>query len=151
MKEREKAMLSDLIPYACFGLEVCCGEGILCSCFGGDGDDAGMRRRWEEGMPDIGRVRTPCGTLRARRSLQQQWDWEWGRLEIEGNLWWAGSARNNWEQVMGNNWWGWILPIGKSPGDGMTFPRNPRFDQEGRWRRRRDWPEELRVRGPENV
>ena len=36
------------------------------------------------------------------------------------------------------------VPIGRSEGDGLTFPVNPRFDADGRWRRRKDWPPELR-------
>lgn len=35
------------------------------------------------------------------------------------------------------------VPIGKSEGDGLTFPVNPRFGPDGRWRPRREWPKEL--------
>lgn len=37
-----------------------------------------------------------------------------------------------------------VVPIGKSEGDGLTYPTNPRFDADGRWRRRSEWPAELR-------
>lgn len=37
-----------------------------------------------------------------------------------------------------------LVPVGRGLSDGLTFPVNPRFDEEGRWRSRADWPEELR-------
>ena len=37
-----------------------------------------------------------------------------------------------------------LVPVGRGLSDGLTYPVNPRFDEEGRWRRRADWPEELR-------
>ncbi|KAF8342352.1 DHHC palmitoyltransferase-domain-containing protein [Cantharellus anzutake] len=77
---------------------------------------------------------------REKRYLLRQWDEEWGRLGTEGNLWWLGSAHANWEAVMGKNPWYWIFPIGKSFTDGLDFPRNPRFSEDGRWRRRAEWP-----------
>ncbi|KAH8077098.1 zf-DHHC-domain-containing protein [Cristinia sonorae] len=80
----------------------------------------------------------------AKRRTRKDWDAEWGRIGFEGNLWWLGSARKNWEAVMGDRWYQWILPIGRTPGDGLTYPTNPRFDEEGRWRRRSEWPAELR-------
>ena len=59
---------------------------------------------------------------------------------------------------MGKNWLGWIcesstffrflmndvVPIGRSLSDGLAYPVNPRFHPDGRWRRREEWPEELR-------
>ncbi|EJD04892.1 zf-DHHC-domain-containing protein [Fomitiporia mediterranea MF3/22] len=78
-----------------------------------------------------------------RKALRKEWDTEWGKLDTEGNIWWLESAGENWRYRMGRNVWGWFLPIGKSEGDGLTYPRNPRFDEDGRWRRRRDWPPEL--------
>jgi hypothetical protein len=35
------------------------------------------------------------------------WDAEWGKIGTEGNLFWLGSIRNNWEAVMGKQvpWW----------------------------------------------
>ncbi|KIJ41148.1 hypothetical protein M422DRAFT_256000 [Sphaerobolus stellatus SS14] len=125
MHEREKAILSDLIPCPCTGL-----------CGGGSG------RRWEEGMPDVAKQVTPCGVVVERKRIKEQWNVEWGKVEKEGNLWWSGSQRENWEQVMGRNPFGWFLPIGRSLGDGLSFTQNPRFDEQGRWRRRREWPAE---------
>ncbi|KAH7924201.1 zf-DHHC-domain-containing protein [Leucogyrophana mollusca] len=80
----------------------------------------------------------------AKRRTRKRWDNEWGKIGTEGNLWWLGSARANWEAVMGRNVWCWFLPIGRRQGDGLTYPTNPRFDAEGRWRRRREWPSDLR-------
>jgi len=37
-----------------------------------------------------------------------------------------------------------IVPIGRSMNDGLTYAVNPRYDTEGRWRRRTEWPKELR-------
>ncbi|KAG6899623.1 hypothetical protein C0993_008565 [Termitomyces sp. T159_Od127] len=36
------------------------------------------------------------------------------------------------------------VPIGRSLNDGLTYPVNPRFDAQGIWRQRAEWPEELR-------
>jgi len=62
---------------------------------------------------------------------------------MEGNIWWLGSKRANWEAVMGKSVWWWFLPIGHSEGDGLTFPVNPRFSEDGIWMPKRDWPPEL--------
>ncbi|KAI0944640.1 hypothetical protein AcW1_002303 [Taiwanofungus camphoratus] len=80
----------------------------------------------------------------ARRRTRRLWDDEWGKIGTEGNIWWLGSYRRNWESVMGHHIWEWFLPIGRSPLDGLNYPTNPRFDAEGRWRPRREWPPELR-------
>ncbi|KAG2151089.1 DHHC palmitoyltransferase-domain-containing protein [Suillus bovinus] len=82
-----------------------------------------------------------CG---AKRRTRQLWDKEWGRIGKEGNLWWLGSRRANWESVMGKNVWWWFLPVGRGLEDGLNFPTNPRFDRQGRWRRRSEWPADLR-------
>lgn len=79
----------------------------------------------------------------AKQRTRQRWDKEWGRIGKEGNLWWLGSSRANWECVMGKNVWWWFLPVGRGLEDGLSFPTNPRFDNQGRWRRRRDWPSDL--------
>ncbi|KAH9852983.1 zf-DHHC-domain-containing protein [Lenzites betulinus] len=81
--------------------------------------------------------------FRGKRATRKQWDAEWGRVGREGNPWWLGSARANWEATMGAHAWQWFLPIGKSPDDGLSYTLNPRFDSEGRWRPRREWPREL--------
>ncbi|EJU04195.1 zf-DHHC-domain-containing protein [Dacryopinax primogenitus] len=75
---------------------------------------------------------------------RHQWNQEWGNLSTEGNIWWRGSTRANWEATMGKSWLWWILPIGRSQSDGLSYPVNPRFSPEGRWRRRSEWPVELR-------
>ncbi|KAH9922222.1 DHHC palmitoyltransferase-domain-containing protein [Fomitopsis serialis] len=85
----------------------------------------------------------PWYALGAKRRTRQQWDQEWGRIDYEGNLWWLGSHRANWESVMGTHVWQWFLPIGRSPDDGLSYTPNPRHDPEGRWRPRREWPAEL--------
>lgn len=86
----------------------------------------------------------PWWNLKAKKRTRRAWDEEWGGLKTEGNIWWLGSWRTNWEQVMGKNPWGWIFPIGHSEADGLSYPINPRFTPDGRWRRRTEWPAELR-------
>ncbi|KAF9054095.1 DHHC palmitoyltransferase-domain-containing protein [Panaeolus papilionaceus] len=80
----------------------------------------------------------------AKRRKVKEWDEEWGDLHKEGNLWWKGSAHAEWVDVMGKNWLGWFLPVGRPLSDGTHYPPNPRYDSEGRWRRRSEWPAELR-------
>lgn len=80
---------------------------------------------------------------REKRRMKREWDEEWGKIGKEGNLWWLGSGEKGWVDVMGSNPLGWFLPIGQSLNDGMTYPVNPRFDEQGRWRRRIEWPKEL--------
>lgn len=43
-----------------------------------------------------------------KRRVKRGWDEEWGRPATEGNLWWLGSKRRNWESVMGPTVMGWI-------------------------------------------
>lgn len=45
---------------------------------------------------------------RAQRKTVQAWNAQWGRLGREGNLWWLGSKRANWEMVMGQAKLGWF-------------------------------------------
>ncbi|PWN17995.1 hypothetical protein BCV69DRAFT_315115 [Microstroma glucosiphilum] len=63
------------------------------------------------------------------------------------------SLHANWTQTMGFNPLGWLLPIGRpgldpsrksKDGGWETYPVNPRFGHEGQWRRRNEWPEEMR-------
>ncbi|KAH9943901.1 zf-DHHC-domain-containing protein [Amylocystis lapponica] len=82
--------------------------------------------------------------FRAKRATRRQWDAEWGRINEEGNIWSLGGSRQNWEALMGHHVWEWFLPVGRSDSDGLSYPINPRFDAEGRWRPRREWPPELR-------
>jgi hypothetical protein len=35
------------------------------------------------------------------------------------------------------------VPIGANKDLGMEYPRNPRFDEDGRWMPRKEWPTEL--------
>ncbi|KAK0204645.1 zf-DHHC-domain-containing protein [Desarmillaria ectypa] len=83
-----------------------------------------------------------CGFTQKIR-VQRSWNAEWGRIGREGNLWWLGSGRKGWEDVMGDWWVGWIFPVGRGLSDGLNYTANPRFDEAGRWRRRKEWPVEL--------
>ncbi|SYW78624.1 related to Zinc finger DHHC domain containing protein 2 [Ustilago bromivora] len=114
------------------------------------------------------------GGLKQKRKMIRDWDEEWGKLTKEGNRWWLansdevhygaegerdkeagkdkqavggkrkGAARTNVEQTLGEKVWMWVLPIGKHPNEGLQFPMNPRFGEEGVQRRRDEWPAELR-------
>jgi palmitoyltransferase len=86
----------------------------------------------------------PWYKFSAMKQTRRGWDTEWGRIGREGNIWSLESKRENWEATMSRNVWWWFLPIGRSLSDGSTYPVNPRFDSEGRWRRRAEWPPELR-------
>ena len=48
-----------------------------------------------------------CALAKKRRA-QLKWDEEWGRPAIEGNIWWLGSERENWESVMGKSVSSWF-------------------------------------------
>ena len=48
-----------------------------------------------------------CAITEKRRT-RARWDEEWGRPTIEGNIWWLGSGRKNWESVMGQSMWSWF-------------------------------------------
>ncbi|KAJ6554392.1 DHHC palmitoyltransferase-domain-containing protein, partial [Mycena capillaripes] len=99
-----------------------------------------MKEREGEGLRDAG---IGCWELGAKRRALAAYDAEWGAPDTEGNVWWAGSARAGWEDVMGKSVWGWIFPIGAPLGDGLHYRPNPRFDADGRWRRRSEWPAEM--------
>uniref|UniRef100_A0A0K3CNN8 Palmitoyltransferase DHHC domain-containing protein n=1 Tax=Rhodotorula toruloides TaxID=5286 RepID=A0A0K3CNN8_RHOTO len=73
---------------------------------------------------------------RAKRDTVREWNKQWGRIGKEGNLWWLGSNRANWEMVMGKAKLGWFLPIPARPthDDGLHYVPNPRFSPEGYWR-----------------
>lgn len=45
---------------------------------------------------------------RDKKIMQKAWDEEWGSIDKEGNLWWLGSGKKEWEEVMGKNPWGWF-------------------------------------------
>ncbi|GAA5842481.1 hypothetical protein JCM11251_007326 [Rhodosporidiobolus azoricus] len=84
--------------------------------------------------------------LREKSKIRKAWNRQWGRHGKEGNLWWLGSKRANWEAVMGKDKLPWLFPIPArpTPDDGLYYPPNPRFSKEGCWRPRREWPKELR-------
>jgi palmitoyltransferase len=46
--------------------------------------------------------------LRAKRRTRRKWDAEYGRIGREGNMWWLGSMRANWEQIFGPKTWTWL-------------------------------------------
>ncbi|KAG7529039.1 hypothetical protein FFLO_05801 [Filobasidium floriforme] len=84
-----------------------------------------------------------CGWTRKRKAMKT-WGREWGDLKDEGNRWFLGPGPyDEWKRVMGDSPVGWILPVGRSKGDGIHFPQNPRFAPDGTRRRRQDWPAEL--------
>ncbi|CDO68748.1 hypothetical protein BN946_scf184989.g14 [Trametes cinnabarina] len=105
-------------------------------------ESLGVRRMREREKRVLARLH-PWWDFRGKRATRKQWDQEWGRIGKEGHPWWLGSARRNWEATMGDRAWMWFLPIGKSPDDGLSYELNPRFDNEGRWRPRKEWPKEL--------
>ncbi|EKM75385.1 hypothetical protein AGABI1DRAFT_46537 [Agaricus bisporus var. burnettii JB137-S8] len=80
--------------------------------------------------------------FRSKREARRQWKEEWGDLDTEGNIWWTGSKKQGWIDVMGKNPLGWILPVGRSETDGLSYPLNSRFDEQGQLKRRVDWPAE---------
>lgn len=47
-------------------------------------------------------------TASAKQRTIHQWDEEWGRIRFEGNLWYLGSIRQNWESVMGHHIYEWL-------------------------------------------
>jgi palmitoyltransferase len=44
----------------------------------------------------------------AKKKRRKFFDREWGALNTEGNIWWRGNAYDEWVDVMGKNWLGWI-------------------------------------------
>ncbi|OJA13191.1 hypothetical protein AZE42_05600 [Rhizopogon vesiculosus] len=59
--------------------------------------------------------------IRAKRRTQKNWDQEWGRIDKEGNLWWLGSSRENWESVMGKNVWWWFFSDASASTPGALY------------------------------
>lgn len=130
-----------------------------------DAEGAGARRRRRGAGSGLWQ-------FRERKRLKQAWNAEWGELRWEINHWrldraldgadehggqqsadtprrWQKlskpqAALANWKQTMGPKWWMWVLPLGRSMSDGLDYPLNPRHGPEGQWRRRSEWPEELR-------
>ncbi|ORY92807.1 DHHC palmitoyltransferase-domain-containing protein [Leucosporidium creatinivorum] len=108
-------------------------------------EEIGMNRIKSRERSALNRVHGFWG-WRAKRQTVAEWNQQWGRLGREGNLWWLGSKRANWEMVMGQRKLGWFVPIPASPtpDDGLSYVPNPRFSKEGYWRERKEWPVELR-------
>ncbi|KAJ3491933.1 hypothetical protein NLI96_g375 [Meripilus lineatus] len=106
-------------------------------------ESLGVARMEEREKAVLARLHS-CYEIRAKRGTRKLWDEEWGSIITDGNLWSLGKYSQNWEAVMGHKLYEWFLPVGHSDGDGLTYPTNPRFDKEGRWRPRREWPAELR-------
>jgi palmitoyltransferase len=46
--------------------------------------------------------------IRKKLKTLKEWDREWGKWSTEGNIWWIGPRRGEWEAVMGTNPLGWI-------------------------------------------
>jgi palmitoyltransferase len=86
----------------------------------------------------------PWWALTQKGAAKRRLDAEWGRIGKEGTLWWRGSRRDNFESVMGPRGIRWVLPLGGPVDMGLEYPVNPRFDADGRWLRRSEWPAELR-------
>lgn len=130
MRERERAVISQAVPVCgCLGMDGEGNGGLL-----GTAEEGGGKNPWqEEGLKGY----------KGRVALRKRFDEEWGRVGKEGNLWWLGSSRANWDAVMGRNPWTWFLPFGDTSNIGLVYPTNPRFDEHGRWMRRREWPAEL--------
>ena len=99
--------------------------------------------------------------FRAKWRTRQAWDTEYGRIGREANMWWLGTVRANWEQVFGPRTWTWfresfphplphviinclLVPIGSMKDKGLDYPQNPRFNADGQWLPRRQWPSSLR-------
>jgi len=85
-----------------------------------------------------------CCPSRAKWRARRAWDAEYGRIGCEANMWWLGTVRANWEQVFGPRMWTWFLPIGSMKDKGLDYPLNPRFNADGQWLPRRQWPSSLR-------
>ncbi|WWD00834.1 hypothetical protein V866_007772 [Kwoniella sp. B9012] len=79
-----------------------------------------------------------------RRKVQKRWREEWGNTPVDAR-WVFGTKRELWEQEMGKDPLGWILPIGRPLGDGLHFENNPRFGPNGEWLKKKDWPKELQT------
>ncbi|KAM6490991.1 zf-DHHC domain containing protein [Amanita muscaria] len=101
-----------------------------------------IRHMEERESDQLNRALSFCD-FRGKKLMRKEWDKEWGKLNTEGHIWWVEDKRKAWEDVMGTSIWGWFLPIGRGVNDGLSYPVNPRFDADGRWRRRSEWPPEL--------
>jgi len=48
---------------------------------------------------------------RAKEKRRKAFDEEWGSVNTEGNIWWRGSPYQEWQDVMGKRWLGWICEL----------------------------------------
>ncbi|KAG0142979.1 hypothetical protein CROQUDRAFT_661857 [Cronartium quercuum f. sp. fusiforme G11] len=76
-----------------------------------------------------------------KRKILKQLDLEWGHHCREGNPWWI-NPKFNFEMVMGKFKFGWIFPISAKPNldTGLNYTLNPRYSNDGIWRKRNEWP-----------
>jgi len=81
-------------------------------------------------------------SYRAKSRTVAEWNQQWGRLGREGNLWWLGSKRANWEMVMGEEKLGWfrkllslLFPLLRRADPPLPSARStdPSFADSGRW------------------
>lgn len=93
MQEREKSVLQEMTESRL----ICCGRG--------------RPPRHRPDLPNFKQPRWPWQAILLRKEIRRQWDQEWGRLGTEGNIWWLGSKRANWEAVMGKSKWGWFCKL----------------------------------------
>lgn len=120
---------------------------VFIVCIGDKGEEDGLNT-WC--------CRPNASAYNDKRRTRRAWDAEWGRIGKEGNLWWVDASpddphsqhisgkRRQWEEVMGCSVWEWLLPIGDTKQKGLDYRPNQRFDAYGRWRKRREWPTDLR-------
>lgn len=103
MQEREKGMLGEMT-----------GLGLPCSSASPIFTSVGSARAGRRSRADtinFKRPRWPWQAILLRQQIRRRWDQEWGKLGTEGNLWWLGSKRANWEAVMGKSKWGWFCEL----------------------------------------
>lgn len=89
MRDRERTLIAKMIR-------------LPCSC--SDRSDFGA-------IAPILPSNSPVKVLMSRRRILKQWDAEWGDINTEGNIWWLGSRRANWEATMGISKFGWIREL----------------------------------------
>ena len=165
MRERERAVLSQAIPVCqCLGMGPHENGGLL-----GSNDESPwnvdaakemglppgfrgrktLRNRWDEEWGRIGKeghlwwcVYSSPAAARFDRLIG------WVRVGPTGMRSWVmthghGSVRIFIRRTcsLADNL---QVPVGDTSRAGLNYPINPRFDERGRWMRRRDWPLELR-------
>jgi len=43
-----------------------------------------------------------------KKKRRRRFDREWGALNTEANIWWRGNGYDEWVDVMGKHWLGWM-------------------------------------------